>query len=267
MDDWTQRNNMQFDSTKCKVLTVTRKKQPLIYDYTLNHAQLEHVTEEKDLGVIVTCNNTLSWEKHVVSVAAKANKLLGLLKRTCPLLTDVSVRRTLYLSLVKSQLCFGTQVWSPSQHYLKAKIERVQRRATRWILRTRVGELSYRERLERLNLRELKDLVFFHNCLHGYTDLNIHNFVSFVTHGRTRQSNSFNLKYPLCITSTFQASYFNRIVRLWNTICNSAPKTIFSSLNTFQNYVKETLFDSLKTFDVEWPCTWSSVRLCACHRP
>ena len=57
------------------------------------------------------------------------------------------------------------------------------------------------------------------------------------------------------------------IVRLWNTICTSAPKTIFSSLNTFQNYVKETLFDSLKTFDVEWLCTWSSVRLCACHRP
>ena len=143
------------------------------------------MTEEKDLGVIV--NNTLSWEK--------PPQLLGLLKRTCPLLTDVSVRRTLYLSLVKSQLCFGTQVLSPSQHYLKAKIERVQRRATRWILRTRVGEFSYRERLERLNLlpslvldRELKDLVFFYKCLNGYTDLNIHNFVSFVTHGRTRQS-------------------------------------------------------------------------------
>ena len=127
------------------------------------------MTEEKDLGVIV--NNTLSWEKHVISVAAKANKLLGLLKRTCPLLTDVSVRRTLYLSLVKSQLCFGTK--SPSQGYLKAKIERVQRRATRWILRTRVGELSYRERLERLNPlplvldRELKDLAFFYKCLYG----------------------------------------------------------------------------------------------------
>ena len=123
------------------VLTVTRKKQPLNYDYTLNHARLERVTEEKDLGVTVF--KTLSWEKHVNTVAAKANKLLGLLKRTCPLLTDVSVRRTLYLSLVKSQLCFGTQVWSPSQQYLKARIERVQRRATRWILRTRTGELSY----------------------------------------------------------------------------------------------------------------------------
>ena len=60
MDDWTQRNKMQFNTTKCKVLTVTRKKQPLIFDYTFNHAQLERVTEEKDVGVIV--NNTLSWK-------------------------------------------------------------------------------------------------------------------------------------------------------------------------------------------------------------
>ena len=135
------------------------------------------MTEEKDLGVIV--NNTLSWEKHVISVAVKAKKLLGLLKRTCPLLTDVSVRQTLYLSLVKSQLCFGTQVWSPSQHYLKAKIERVQRNVTRWILKTRVGELSYRESLERLNLlpllldRELNE--------NWKTDLNTLDFVSCYT--------------------------------------------------------------------------------------
>ena len=114
----------------------------------------------------------------------------------------------------------------------------------------------FRERLERLNLlplvfdRELKDLVFFYKCLYGYTVLNVYNFVSFVTHGRTRQSNSLNLKTTLCKTSTFQASYFNRIVGLWNTICNSAPKAIFSTLNTFQNHVRETSFDFLKTFDV-----------------
>ena len=58
------------------------------------------------------------------------------------------MRRTLYLSLVKShQLSYPTQVWSPKQYSLKAKIERVQRRATRWILQTRVDEMSYKERL------------------------------------------------------------------------------------------------------------------------
>ena len=53
-----------------------------------------------DLGVPIT--SSLSWDTHIHYVVAKANKLLGLLKRTCRLLTYVNVRRTLYLSLVKS---------------------------------------------------------------------------------------------------------------------------------------------------------------------
>ena len=83
------------------------------------------------------------------------------------LLMDVNVRRTLSCqSLVKSQLRYLTQVWSPNQFLLKAKIERVQRRATRWILQTRVDELFNKERLVTLNLlplaldRELKNLHF-----------------------------------------------------------------------------------------------------------
>ena len=35
-------------------------------------------------------------------VSKAANKQLGVLKRTCPSLTEIKVRRTLYLSLVKS---------------------------------------------------------------------------------------------------------------------------------------------------------------------
>ena len=65
------------------------------------------------------------------TIVAKANKLLGPLKWACPLITDVNVRRTLYLFLVKSQVRHATQVWSPNQYSLKAKIERVQKRATR----------------------------------------------------------------------------------------------------------------------------------------
>ena len=237
MDEWTRYNNIQFNISKCKVLTVTRKKQPVHYNYTLNNVQLTRVAEENDLGIIVT--STLSWVKHINAIVSKANKLLGLLKRTCPLLLNVAVRRTLYLSLVKSQLCFGTQVWSPSHCYLQGKIVRVQRRATRWILQSRIGEMSCKERLIRLDLlplvydRELKDITFFYKCLYGQIDLNVHGFVSFVTHGRTRLSNSFNLKTPICKTSAFQASYFNRIVTLCNFTCKSVPESSFSSIFFF----------------------------------
>ena len=137
---------------------MTRKKTPIAFDYTLDGTALTRVSEEKDLGVIIT--STLSWDSHIHTITAKANKLLGLLKRTCPLLSSVSVRRSLYLSLVKSQLCYATQVWSPAYVTLNAKVEQVQRRASK-------DESSYKERLILLDLlplsldRELKDLIFF----------------------------------------------------------------------------------------------------------
>jgi len=93
-------------------------------------------------------------------------------------------------------------------------LERVQRRATRWILRTRIGEMSYKQRLLTLDLlpltyeRELRDLVFLYNCIFGYTDLNIGRYVSFITHGRYRSKNpNLILKPAYCKTTTFQASF------------------------------------------------------------
>ena len=205
------------------------------------------MSTEKDVGVNIT--NSLTWNTHIHAITAKANKLLGLLKRTCPLLNDVSARRSLYLALVKSQLSYATQVWSPDKIALKTQIERVQRRATRWILKQRVGVMSYRDRLLTLKLlpltfdRELKDLVFFYKCRNGFTDLNVYDFVSPVSHGRTRLSNSYNLKTPVCKTSTFQASYFNRIVKLWNYISvNFHPLPVFQLLLPSATLLLSTCF-------------------------
>ena len=64
-------------------------------------------------------------------IILKTNRMLGRLKRTCPLITDVKVRRTLYislsLSLVKSQLSYATDVWSPGSVKLRTILERVRR--------------------------------------------------------------------------------------------------------------------------------------------
>ena len=153
------------NASKCKVLNVMRKKGPLCYCnnldglcycYSLDGIRLKQDTEEKNLAVTVT--SSLSWDTHIHNTVSKANKILELLKRTCPLLMDVSVRSMLYLSLVKSQLSYETQVWSPNQNSLKVMIKQA---------------------------------------------------TSFISHGRIRQRNSFNLKTPLCRTSTFKASYFN----------------------------------------------------------
>ena len=115
--------------------------------------------------------------------------------------------------------------------------------------------------------RELKDLVFFYKCLNGLTDLNVSDFVSFVSHGRTRLSNSYNLKTPVCKTSTFQASYFNRIANLWNYICKfSPPYQFFDNCFLSQLHITEHMFQLLLNhFDIYYPCTWSIVRSCPCQ--
>ncbi len=164
---------------------MSRKKQLITFNCHISSTNLHRVQEEKDLGVIIAGN--LSWDSHIRKITAKANKLLGLLRRTCPCLTDISIRRTLYLSLVKSQLCYTSEVWSPHIQAQKTQLEQVQRRATRRMLKERKGDSSYSERLSTLRLlplcydREIRDLVFFYKALYGISDLNVHNYVSFVS--------------------------------------------------------------------------------------
>ena len=83
-----------------------RKKNPVRYAYHLGHVDLQHVNNEKDLCVMIT--SKLMWETQVLMVTAKANKLLSLLRHTCPMLTDVKVRSSLYLAL--ASLKWATQL-------------------------------------------------------------------------------------------------------------------------------------------------------------
>ena len=124
----------------------------------------------------------------------------------------------------------------------------IARRATSWIMQAKRGEILYKQRLITLNLlplcydREIKDLVFFFKALHGHIDFDVHRFVSFTNNGRTRLSRnpSPTLKVPLCKSKTFQSSYFNRLVKLWNHVCKILSSTTFASLSTFKRSLKAT---------------------------
>ena len=223
LDLWSMENNLFFNASKCKVLTITRKKTPIIYEYTLGTEKLTRVDHEKDLGITTTTK--LSWKLHINTIVVKANKMLGILKRTCTSITDMNTRRTLYLSLVKSQLLYASEVWSPVNNVqLSRQVEKVQWRATKWILMNR--KMPYKERLSSLNLqplsydREMKDLTFFYKALFGFINVNLSNYVSFVSHGRTRLSLSseYILQNPLCKTTTFQSSYTTTVLSIYGTL-------------------------------------------------
>ncbi|KAK3795982.1 hypothetical protein RRG08_042974 [Elysia crispata] len=106
----------------------------------------EHVVE-KDLGVYV--DNALSFKEHVIRSTAKANKVVGIIRRTFDFLTDDLLVR-LYKSLVRPLLEYGHSVWQPQHKTLCSDVEDVQRRATK--LLASIRDKPYPERLATLRL-------------------------------------------------------------------------------------------------------------------
>jgi hypothetical protein len=91
--------------------------------------------------------------------------MLGFIKRSTRTIKNFKVRRTLYITLVRSQMGYATQVWSPQTIGLIARLERVQRRASKYILDLPfLCESSYTQRLI--------DLVFLPlSYWHEYLDM------------------------------------------------------------------------------------------------
>ena len=75
--------------------------------------------------------------KQIQEIPSKANRMFGCVKRTALAIHEVSVRKVLYLAIVdRSQLAYCCQVWAPQSVTNISTIERVQRRATKFIFHT-----------------------------------------------------------------------------------------------------------------------------------
>ena len=144
--------------------------------------------------------------------------MLGLIKRNCREFRDVLTLRTLSCALVRSQLEYGSVVWSPFTARNITKLERVQRRATKFILKT---EDDHEVRISYLNLLSLEhrrflfDVLFLYKALNGYINIDMSRYVLFYSDTARyplREKDSLNLKKNYARTNTVKFSFFNRIV-------------------------------------------------------
>ena len=161
-------------------MKITKKIQPLTSSFFLENSELEEVKEFKDLGIIT--NHHLSWNPQTDYIVSKASRMLSLIKRPCKGLDDSKTLRTLYCSLVRSNLEYCSVVWSPYTKRNTDKLERVQRRATKFILKS---DDPYDIRLKKLNLmslekrRSLGDMTFLYKVLNGNIDIDISKIIDF----------------------------------------------------------------------------------------
>ena len=106
-----------------------------------NENDIEDTNLERDFRVIV--GSDLKWRKNVDRMVGKANRTLGMLKRTFEK-REPGLWKDIHVSLV-----YAVQAWNPHLQGHIDKIERVHRRAT--IIPTGFEKLEYEDRLKRLS--------------------------------------------------------------------------------------------------------------------
>ena len=76
---WCEFNHMMLNSKKCKLMTVTRSRNPPKPIYNIGSQILQNVDNYRYLGLIIW--RDLSWKQHINGIASKATRLNGFLGR------------------------------------------------------------------------------------------------------------------------------------------------------------------------------------------
>ncbi len=196
LETWSNDWLLKFHPQKCKVMTIGLGSKNNTSVYTMNDGNgsnivLDRVANEKDIGV--TIDSKLSFETHIHEKINKANKMMGLIRRTFDGLNEENFI-LLYKGLVRPHLEYANAVWSPYKKKDIKTVENVQRRATKLIPSLR--HLSYEQRLKKLKLPTLRyrrargDMIEYFKIMGGVYDTEVTKFLPpGITIGTTRGHN------------------------------------------------------------------------------
>ena len=177
----------------------------------------------------------MSFSPHIDNITTKATKSLNFIKRnlcSCSLQTKSKA----YLSLVRPTLEYASSVWDPHHGNHIASIEKIQRRALRWIFNDYNYSHSVTTMLRSLGWptlqyrRKRMRLSLLYKCINNLIALKIpHYFTLNPTLSRIHHQLSYN--FSNIRTDSYINSYFPRTIREWNALPSHVIES--TSLNTF----------------------------------
>ncbi len=232
------------------------------YFYSLGDKIIDYCESEKDLGIHI--NGTLNFSYHADMLYAKANQRFGLLKRTCHFVKNMSAKRALYLTMVRSIFEHCPAVWRPASPTAIAKIESLQKRALKWIMAdcTESGiDTSYSKdshmyyvHCSQLNILPIKfrfdyhDLKLFHLIVNGFSCVKLPEYITIFDGSRLRNSHldhkcfnsnvlpqglMSNRNFENTSNQGFNNSFFYRAHLMWNILPLSLREVVCPA--TFKN--------------------------------
>ena len=221
---WARKWGMRSQPVKCNIMQITRKRiKKINASYNLEGTILDNVENIKYLGV--TISTDLKWNTHVSNICTKANRTLGFLRRNlsaCP----QDVKESAYKGLVRPVLEYGSSVWDPSSILLQEELEKVQKRAARFVTGNYLYETgSMTGILEQLKWESLKKrrrdsrIIMLYKGLKDAASIPTNDLVPPIRHVRNHHSLAFQT--PFANTDIYKCSFFPQTIRDWNSLTDT----------------------------------------------
>ena len=167
----------------------------------------------------------LCWSEHVTSAAAKANRILSLLRRSMYGCSEEAKKRA-YVALVRPHLEYCSPVWNPHLKKDSDKLERIQKRAARWACcrwnrHTYTWSRSYEEACKHLKLKTLESrrvmlsVCQVYKIIHKLDCIPFNLYFTFNTY--CTRSHQLSLLCTASHVNCFRYSFFVNAPYFWNS--------------------------------------------------
>lgn len=243
LQQWSDEWLLAFNINKCKVMHVGHNGNDEYFLQDKGQSiKLEAITEEKDLGVFVTAN--MKPSKQCITSAKKARSVLGLIHRHFRKFSKAQFL-TIYKTYIRPHLEYAIQAWSPWLQKDIDCLERVQRRATKLVAGLR--NLSYEQRLERLNLTTLEerrrrgDLIETFKLLKGKESIGYQQFFQRDHNPHGLRGNDMKLFVPAVRTELRKNFFSHRVLKAWNGLPQSVVEvdTVNGFKTRYDRFIKD----------------------------
>ena len=141
---WLKANKLSLNVAKTEFMVIGSRQKLLAESHNEINIKLEdqvisNVDHAKSLGLII--DNRLSWSNHVNELCKKVTSAIGALRRIRPLISQ-STAVLVYNSLIQPHFDYCSLVWDGLSDQLSDKLQKLQNRAARVILKANYGTSS-----------------------------------------------------------------------------------------------------------------------------
>ncbi|CAH8549860.1 unnamed protein product [Dicrocoelium dendriticum] len=216
LHSWSIKWGLPVNKDKCSVLSIGAAEPLGIYH--IGGHLLKIATQEKDLGTIISSD--LKTTLDTLKKTAAANRMWGAIRRSFSKMTP-QIFRLLFTSHIRPILEFGHPAIAPLSKHESDKIEKIQRRASKFVLGLR--NLPYPTRLQRMNLfpldyrRRRGDLIYTRRILRGELGNELRQFFQ-LRLGSSTRGHSWKLFKPRRLKVRSDVALSTRVTNDWNRL-------------------------------------------------